>query len=55
METSQNYKGYQIWYYTIGGTTEVGYNGRVAKTFPGLGESAGLKAAKEYIDLLHKL
>jgi hypothetical protein len=36
METSQNYKGYQIWYYTFGGNTEIGYMGRVIKTFRGL-------------------
>jgi hypothetical protein len=50
METSQNYKGYQIWSYSFGGTTEVGYMGRVIKTFKGLGEMKGEKAAKKYID-----
>lgn len=52
METSQNYKGYQIWYYTIGGKTEIGYMGRVIKIFRGLGEIEGEKAAKKYIDVL---
>jgi hypothetical protein len=52
METSQNYKGYQIWYYFFGGNTEVGYMGRVIKTFRGLGEMEGEKAAKKYIDTL---
>jgi hypothetical protein len=50
METSQNYKGYQIWYYSFGGNTEVGYMGRVIKTFIGLGEMKGEEAAKKYID-----
>jgi len=52
METSQNYKGYQIWYYSFGGNTEVGYMGIVIKTFRGLGEMKGEEAAKKYIDSL---
>jgi hypothetical protein len=52
METSQNYKGYQIWYYSFTGDTAVGYMGIVIKTFSGLGEMEGKKAAKKYIDAL---
>jgi len=52
METSKNYKDYQIWYYSFSGNTEVGYMGRVLKTFRGLGEMEGEKSAKKYIDSL---
>lgn len=52
METSRNYKGYQIWYYSFSGKTEVGCMGRVIKTFRALGYMDGEKAAKKYIDAL---
>jgi hypothetical protein len=52
METLQNYKGYQIWYYSFGGIIEVGYMGSVIKTWVGLGEMKGEEAAKRYIDML---
>lgn len=50
MEISKNYKGYQIWYTTIGGTTRVGHMGMSIKSFPGLGQHKGEEKAKEYID-----
>lgn len=52
METSQDYKGYQIWHYPFWGNVEVWYVGRIKKQFKGLGKIKGIKLAKEYIDTL---
>ena len=50
METFSWYKGYGINYRTISGTTSVQSNGETIAQFPGLGELAGNKAAKAWID-----
>lgn len=52
METSQVYKGYTISYSSITGNTEVSDGFTEVALFVRMGESKGLRKAKEYIDNL---